>query len=713
MEIIKRKISRILLLVFLALSNFILKARTIDYDVERLNYSGAESNRLQRIINAANAFDIIEFKSASYNFENNSVKIDKPLELKGALGAGWNAKNKGAIAVETKFINTRRIDVRSNNVTLSNLDIRAANNSSVIMIDVRHPNFIDKTGDLGAYYSNFNMKNCFVRGAANEGSVYNIFAGNGFSGTINQVTFEAFTFAAINFDRKGRVNTFPKIVIDKCIFTAREPVGFNDWAVSFDAGNEDYPYVWDANDSQIKNSVFRNTGIALSKVQNVSITGNVFNHTKDFDIQQIHMEEYTRNIVATNNTFNCNTPSGITRVFGLDVEHQTIDNIKLNNNFIKGKFKLAVTSYSLTNLEFKNNTFGNTAECTSNFPLSFTFSGSKFLGQDPGDIPCSNMVITGNVGLTKPSIARSNGKVLDIFLESGMKGLTTDLPSSFIRKKSVGKGPDAKIADGIYFIENVQGRMQDPSNHPKIVGTTLTGDFVKWAIERVTPYCYSIRNLGSGQYLEALEVFKDSDICNGGTGNYKPLAESKYFDETPFSWAAPRPLWLLVKNDNGGWLIQPGSNEIKSTLSSNGVGNDAILVPRLKDGEPTKDACPRKLKDMNAFDPERKFVWKFIETGDSLNNDTVVLDDDRTSSIDIFPTRIKEDDPINIELGNLTTSAKVSVYDICGKLIYSTVTEDKSLIINRADISQSSGMFCLIKVKISSAEGKEQLVLFE
>lgn len=712
MKIKNKGISKILLLFFLGLSNFVLKAQLIDYDVERLNYTGNEGQRLQQVINAASDFDTIEFKSPSYDFENNGFTLNKPLELKGILGPGWNANHQGAIAVGTQFVNTRRIDIRSSDVTLRNLDIQIAENSSIIVIDARHPNFISGTGDLGAFFSNFNMSNCFVRGAVNSSTAFNIFAGNGFEGTISQVTFEGFTFAAINFDRKGRVNTFPKVIIDNCSFAAKEPVGFNDWAVSFDAGNEDYPFVWDGNDTEIKNSVFINTGIALSKIQNITIADNTFNHTKDFNIQQIHIEEYSRNITATGNTFNCNTPGGITQVFGLDREHQTLDNIKLNGNFINGKFSLAVTSYSITNFEFKNNTFGSNAESTSTFPLSFTFSASIFLGQDPGHLPSSNIDISGNIGLTNLDIVGVNGKIVDIFLENGIGGLTTDLADNFIRKRDGGTGPEAAIPDGIYFIDNVNGRIQDSGKHPRIAEGTLTGDFVKWAVERVTPYTYSIRNIGSGEYLETEEVFKDSDICNATTSEFKLLAEDTYLGETPFSWNTPRPLWSLASTGVGEWLVQPGSNEIKSTLSTAGdVLSDVVLVPRLADGEPTTSACPRVLKDMDAFDPERKFAWKFIDTGDdiTLSSDNF-LAEEANAVVGVYPNVIKGDKPLNVNLGEANTLSEVNIYNFSGKLIHTEVSKDQLLVIDRANISSSSGMY-LVKIKTSSVEKNELIIL--
>ncbi len=620
---------------------------------ERIDVTSQHAGKLQEIIDEAKAGDIINFVDEEYDLEHKNIVIDKALVLKGKSSIGFDPYFKGSSGIRTTLLNAFSIIIASDDVEFKDLKIvqpKPATEDYSVLMDGRTQNYKDnfrRPGKQdGLTYKGIGFDNVEL-----NGGFYSCFAGNGIGATFEHVSFLNFRRIGYINDRRARRGFMPKVTIDYCRFVPDSTdVGFDDRGISFDAGNTEFPIVWGGNGSSVKNSFFRNTGVAFSRIHGIDVTNNTFeDHNGLIDL--LHIEEWSYNIVVNGNLFDCRVenPNFRSRIIQLDRELQTVNYIYINNNRIIGDFNFFVSAYCPNNIYINDNDF--TGSTATNFVIDFDFYESR--GIEP--IESKSEFVSFNVDIL-------NNTNIDSANSNFIPDVRMHVPKSGgnIRINGIPKGqqdlqktdfPTALVSDGVYEIINEEtGRKlaSNADNNGLITKPKWVGDAtVKWEVKFVPPYYYHIKNKDHGGFLEAHKGYTEAEI-----------AQNLPQTEAPFLFAAQsyKPRWSLVGTGKASQFeIFVGGNEKQAALV-----HDDIAGIKLAFGKAMND---KGLRFPVKFSDNAK--WKFVKNSNLrlLQEETLeesVFTLSPNPAMDILTVRYENKEDAIVDL---------YIYDINGKVM--------------------------------------------
>ncbi|WP_143873433.1 hypothetical protein [Catenovulum sediminis] len=300
-----------------------LTAQVIDFDQKYAYASGWKLiSNINHAVANANPGDTIVFNSDSYDFDNLGFAIQKPITLSGKINTLPQQMTAGAHQVTTQFDNLLHINLFTNDATVQHIQFNAATTSTNLM-RVRHSSY--NSGQQTGFYRNLKVYNVVFNGGRTQA-----FGGNGAGIEFLHTSFINFSRGGFYLNRRDRSNGHPRMIMENCYFKPDlEQVNYDVRAVSFDAGNDEYPVVWDHNWTIIRNSLLDGTGIGLSsKGKNLIVRNNhIIGYRKDVDM--IHIEEFSHDIIINNNIFEHAKPA---RTIYMEREAQPSYNIRIENN---------------------------------------------------------------------------------------------------------------------------------------------------------------------------------------------------------------------------------------------------------------------------------------------------------------------------------------------------------------------------------------------
>lgn len=515
----------------------------IDFDKIYGNCSGQELiDNIQNAISYASKDKIILFNKDLYDFKGKILSISKPVKLSGKITPNQDLSTIGSMIIKTKFNNVNRIFINSDNVHLYNLDIDARNMS-------KGYGMISFKGKICHGICFFNLK---IWGSAAQ-----IYTENGIGMTLQNITFQDFTSLGFASNRKDKIDKTPFISFKNCIFCGlATKVHYNSRGISFDAGNTEYPIIWDLSNMCVDNCIFKRTGIAFSKCRNAQIINSYFTGD-NLVMDMIHMEEYTNNILIKGNTFEHIKPA---RGFYIDREQQPATNIKIVDNTFKGNYGWIISSYSPSDLIFENNDFTNaTPSGKVKYAFDFEYTrNAKEKATIAMDFPSHNITIRNNKGITANA-------GLNIYLDKNDKNSVIDFPNPVIKRIN-----DAKpiFKPGKYYIKNKKdGHYIAVGKGEKLIANKQKNEKALWEINFVYPQNFSLKSVSTGNYMESLVIFTLNDVKNPERApkntNINQCSDYKGKDRIPDF------LFYKPKNTKGNYfIIYPGGNERKSCLGN-------------------------------------------------------------------------------------------------------------------------------------------------
>lgn len=575
-----RKFQKQLMLISLLFGFFFANAQTIDFDARYQN-NGDLFQKIQQALEEAPAGATLLFKSNNYFIDNVlPLKINKPITIQGRNpGGDFKSGNRGASGIKTIINTISNITIQSSNVKFKNIEFTRKNlGQSVydILIDARHPSYnVEEPYNVRQIqYTGLEFNNVKLNGTA-----YPFHAGNGIEAEFSNVSIINYRRIGFWTDRKGRLNKSKKITFDKCYFKPESIVEFDDRAISLDAGNTEYPTVWDLENTTVRNCSFNDAGIAVSRCKNMLITGSTFNDTEG-KVDMAHIEEFSSNINITRNVFNCNNAR--TKIIVLDRELQIVSDITINNNTINGAYAFFISAYGPNNIKVIGNNFsnafsGNTVQQNPD-SIDFTYYENRGIEPIPFEILSNNVQIYNNRGLGE---TKNRNVRLNLPKTGAVYRIENYLPSQKdIRRLDI---PQPQIANGIYEIVNKENNQKLYPNGNLLSTKNGSGANFQWKITSNTPYTYTIQNMGTNKYLETAVGYTEFNIFNNTPENLSPYTIA-YGDNE-----ANKPYWTFFKR-NGNYNIFAGGNERQSALGTNG-SNVKLLFGKVGNADGTRSVA--------------------------------------------------------------------------------------------------------------------------
>ncbi len=582
------KLSLFVLLCSLSFLSNPLWAKTIEVTSDQID-------NLQEIIDKAESGDVLYFTDSIYDLSDGEVIIRKPLIFKGLDPKDYDPSYQGANGLQTTLMNVKTIRVESDYVEFYDLKIAEPQSDEprfFILVDMRtesyKQNFRTPEANDGSFRKGIVMKNIEI-----NGGFYGLFAGNGVEGAIEHVSFLNYSRIGYINDRRSRLTAMPQVTFDYCRFVPNiANLGFDDRGISFDAGNTEFPIVWNGHSSYVKNSFFLNTGVAMSRCHSIEIADNTFQDEKGF-IDLIHIEEWSYNVTVKNNLFDCrfDEATGLpTRVMQFDRELATVNHIFITDNKIVGTIDFFISAYAPNNVSITGNDF--TQAKGSNFVLGLDFYESR--NQEPID-PRSEFVSYNVTILDNPGIENVNPlEKPDIQMHVPLEGGNIRINNVPESQQNLIKFdyPKPLISDGIYEIENLRSgkRLVPSANNEGLTAkpaSEIDGLSSKWKVSFDPPYHYSIRSVHNGRKIEAHKGYTEAEIF-----------ENTVQDERPFLVATENysPRWALVSTgEESQFEIFTGGNEKQSALVDD--VNDGIKLIFGKKFNPDFTRSPIKFGD--------------------------------------------------------------------------------------------------------------------
>lgn len=547
----------IVLFCFLFFS-FNSNAAEINFDAVYGN-SGNIAQKIQNAINNAADDDAIIFNSPYYNLGGNVlITIDKPITLQGATIADLNTTTVGASKIKTVLYNTATFAIRSNNVKFKNISIVRKNQGEGvfdILIDARHPSYLiaDPVSVNQEQYTGLKFNNVVLNGGA-----YCFHSGNGVGIVMRNCSMINWRRTGFWANRLGRSYASPKMNFNYCFVDTDEIVGFDDRGFSFDAGNSEYPVIWDFNDTHVQNSKIINTGIALSRCENMTIINNIF-EDKEGAIDIIHIEEFSNNVRVNGNVFDCKVENinKRTRIVQLDRELQISSNLEFKNNRIVGSYNFFISAYAPTNIIVTGNDFTD-ANAVNDHSINLAYYESRDREPITKELVSNNITVINNPGLGSNAnkgfkvLLPNNNAVFDI-------NNYTESQKDIKRLNPAG----AEFPDGIYEIVSVETdeKLTMSSSGFGLTTSNVNNETSQWRITFKPPYAYHIQNVSNDKYLETHVGYTEFDVIQNKPQNIFPFLNNP--TET-------LPFWAIKRDSSNNFEIFPGGNERQSILTVNG-----------------------------------------------------------------------------------------------------------------------------------------------
>ncbi len=543
----------------------------IDFDAEYgTDHSGSVLvSKMNQAVTAVDESGTILFNSAEYDFTGNDWILEKPITISGVVPAEIDPNIIGAQNINTVFKNLIRMNVRSSDVTINNLEISADPNATYF-VRFSHPSY---NTDANDFYENILVDNVIFRGGTTQ-----TFGGNGVGITFRYTSFLNFSHTGFAINRKGRVNYTPCRLMYKCHFVPDpEQIHFyNNRGVSFDAGNDEYSVVWDQNWTHIDNCLLDGTGLGISsKCQKVKVINCHFlGYSKYNDM--IHMEEFGHDFVIDNNIFEHVQPA---RGIYIDRNTTPCRNIQITNNTFLGEYFWIIWSLSPSDLIFENNDFtGAWAENQNNITIDMTnFQGEEYETL-PYALPSTGLTFRNNPGLNDPGHG-----IFACTVIQGDASNVIEYPANKLQRNVVDEIPKPIVdLSKKYRIRNQQSgeiiKANPLETEVELTTQAITDRTDVWQMDFKYPYFYTIKNVGTDNYMEVYKGYTLSDYSQPDPEQI--FVEQKYNYEgqtdVPFFYLRPH-----LQNQKIYYEIMPGGNERKSRTVKI---NNKVELELAKDG---------------------------------------------------------------------------------------------------------------------------------
>ncbi|UZO80517.1 T9SS type A sorting domain-containing protein [Aquimarina sp. ERC-38] len=646
------------------------------------NFSKAQNgNQLQSLIDRASSGDIIQFTDAgTYNLSNKVINVNKAIIFQGVNPFGYNANTRGSSGIRTVLSNVTSFAIRSSRVRFFNLKINAVNNN-VVLIDGRsqryNSNFRNPGYVADDQYSGIGLTNVEL-----SGGFYSCFAGNGMQVEFKNVSFVNFGRIGYINDRRTRVNNMKKASFFRCLFRPASPNGqfsFDSRGISLDAGNTSYPIVWNAEGTTIRECRFENTGVAISRVKNVNITGNFFYDNNAF-VDMIHVEEFSSNVNIISNRFDCaanTTRSDFerSRIITLDSELQCVTDITVKNNTVTGQYNFFINGYAPTNIRITGNNLLQSTPFNPNV-INFKYYENRYkTGEGIAanqEFISRNMVITGNKGL------RNGGRGCQINVPMSGGNNNVDRLQFAPGKTTLTRmnNPAPLRGNGVYEIVNVGNtsrKLAGNGNNFTLMtkAANVRDNSVKWQITWVPPYYYTIKNVGNNRFLETHKGYTEKEILDNLPQNVYPFLAFQ---------GSTNPKWILRNGgSNGVYKILPAGNEKQSVLAMAGT------TPKLIFHKKFNPSGSRSIREPNNFGR-----WRINPSFARKSADTAI-EETLTEGLRIVPNIVDDIASVYFE-DDGNPKIKMTLYNAAGQPVMQE--EIHSRISNAIDVSQlASGVY--------------------
>ena len=541
-------------------------AAVIDFDATYGVASGwTLVQNIKAAISSALPGDLIQFNSPNYDFAGQGLSVDSAVTLRGNVPAVFDPNTVGATNVTTVFNNIKHLNVRSSGVTLQHLEIHEDVSTTYM---TRYKKTIPAGEDPHQFYTNIVVENVIFYGGTVQA-----FGGDGAGIEFRNCSFLQFRSIGYHINRKNRVDYAPRTVIRKCLFRPDfSAVNFNVRAISLDAGNTEYPVVWDQNNTLIDSCMLDGTGLGVgSKCSNVTVTNCYFKGYR-MDVDMIHIEEFGHHFEVVGNTFEHISPA---RGIYIDRGLQQNSDIRIAGNTWLGAYGWIISAHSPENLLFENNDFSG---AWANNPGDKTIDLTYFADEAeegsylPYDLPCSGIVFSNNTGL-----AESKDGYLAYKSLPTDASIRIDYPSNKVQQIVVSQAPRAVFSRyRLYRIKNKLSGEYAAAVDGSISLAAVPGPAADysdlWELSFKYPYFYHLRNVKTGQYMEVYRGYTLGDLQSS---NSPPI-----YVEQQYSYAGKSdiPFWYFRLHGSGAsayYEIFPGANERKSRMVQ--VGNSIEL----------------------------------------------------------------------------------------------------------------------------------------
>ncbi|KAA1246290.1 T9SS type A sorting domain-containing protein [Aquimarina sp. RZ0] len=559
----KNTTTSVLFFFMLALLSFTkIHAKNINFDAKYGN-NGNVFLKIQKAIDEASAGDVIIFNSNSYDLKDlrglNILTISKAITIKGKAPRGFDPMRIGSSGILTSFKNVPTFAFRSNNIKFMNISLVRKNHGEGvydILIDARHSTYLEPVPQAVTQlqYKGIEFKNVTLNGSA-----YSVHSGNGIG--IKMINTSIINYRRTGYwaNRFGRVDSTPMALFKRCEIIPEDTIGFDDRAVSYDAGNSEYPVVWDTNNTTFDTCKINDSGIALSRCRNFTIKNCTFNDRVGA-VDLVHIEEFSNNIKVINNTFNCQVPNVNlrTRISQLDRDLQPVRDIEFKNNKIVGSYNFFISAYATSDIRITGNDFTK-ANAIGNNSIDFAYYESRDREPIDAELLSNDITVTDNPGLgllknkgIRVQLPRNNARFVIKGYKPSQRTITRPNPIK------------AVVPDGIYEIVNKKNgkKLTAPSTGTGIVTTNGNSKDSQWKITFNPPYSYFIQNVGNKKYMETHVGYTEFDVITNQPQNVFPFLIN-------YGENATLPFWSIIKHGND-FEIFPGGNERQSVFSTDG-----------------------------------------------------------------------------------------------------------------------------------------------
>lgn len=587
-----------------------------------------------------NSVSIIEVNS-NIDFQNKAYAINRNLLIRGSIQPAAPAGQVGAYSItQLKKLANVRFLLGNNNISFRFLSITGYPTNS------NFESLIRKSigGPAGGTFTFFNVRLKLV------GEKIGFHGGQGFGGSFNFVTLFGYdgNGKGIIMDRLGAVNSTQKVIFKSCKFISGPNVQFSTRAISLDAGNKEYPVIWNHSGTTIDNCTMVNGGFAGSKVKNIIIKNNRFIFTKSnnylvdeedninfaastnvMNSEAIHIEEFSSDITVGANTYDFQTAAkGI--VF--DKEHQPVNNVNITN---------AGTWLGGANIP-NPKAFGWRPQNT-NIPTNITQDLNREESTYRKEY-WANGDTSNNADAKKWDNAakfRTNGT---------FETSTADLGI-----------PEGNLTTQWIRIKKGNQYLQAPTNGSlgATALTTGTGWWAQWKLVKVPnkPINFVLINRMNPQYaLYAPDIYTES---NFRSNSFPVITNVIGFDSS--GDIKDKPSWVIRKvgsqitNEAAKWYLHPGGNERKTRLGTSG------LDVRIKAAQECTGANCFIAYKHNTAD-----LWELIATG---SNSSKSIDKEKETTTNSPNIQVyTNNNSININLNSTKSqNASIEIFNMLGQ----------------------------------------------
>lgn len=452
---------------------------------------------------------------------------------------------------------------------------------------------------------------------------------DGIQGNVVHCTFKGFERGFVSNRSVGKTNppqtVREKITIDwsrflpEPFYETRLPEAF-----IIDAGNDEYPVLWDQSNTTIKNSYLQNCRIACSKGENLIIDGNTF-FTDVFPKEPVHIEEFSQHITVKDNQF---------------IFRGTIDNRQV--------ITLGATQSS-NDIIIQGNTVDQLpgADLIDTFAIGMALNNITLTGNTIlNPLPNQDYINFWGCGASNITIAPN---------QQGLGPSNVDIRSNTCNTPLEGDGTYIIKWNTNEYLGNIAGNVRIVS---KTIAPTSDTNFLWEILDRKEDATtlgsyFTIRNLENQRYLQ---VYKGANapqqrvqigqrFSNGGLGATDATFQ---FDFTGIS----RPSgWSIYEGSNNRYMMSPGMNEHKTEL----VKLNSTEVATL-------------------FVIENRQSGTFNWTFEKVSNNTLSIDTEISSIdeklINVYPNPTR-DKKIIIDITNsISDNSSLEVFDVKGNSVY-------------------------------------------